>query len=109
VAVAELRVIDDIRNDLGVAPDAESMCRLLHDRCERFGTVDAIDLLPLEKDDPGRVVCIVDMATAEQARAARTGEELAPLGANSLVCVVSNPRFPLPLPFHYAARRFRGA
>jgi hypothetical protein len=95
----------DIRSDLVAAADAESMCRLLRARCERYGRVEAIDLLPLETGSSAGVVCIVDMATAEQANAARSAAELVAFGASSLVCVVPRSSFPLPLPFRYAAPR----
>jgi hypothetical protein len=98
-------VSDDIRSDLGRAADAESMCRLLRARCERYGRVEAIDLLPLATGGPAGVVCIVDMATAEQACAARSAAELVAFGANSLVCVVPRSSFSLRLPFRYAAHQ----
>jgi hypothetical protein len=95
----------DIRRELGCAADAESMCRLLCARCERHGRVEAIDLLPLANDGSAGVVCIVDMATAEQACAVRSAAELVAFGANSLVCVVPRASFSLTLPFRYTMYR----
>lgn len=95
----------DLRSDLRNAANPESMCRLLRARCERYGRVEAIDLLPLATGGSAGAVCIVDMATAEQARAVRSAAELVASGANSLVCVVPRSRFPLSLPFRYAAHQ----
>jgi hypothetical protein len=92
----------DIRSDLRVATDPASMCEVLRSRCERFGAICSIDVLPLPRSVSTGVACIVDMETAEEARAALAGLALASFGPRSLVCVVEAPRFSLVFPFRYA-------
>ena len=95
----------NLRSDLRNVANPEAMCRLLCARCERYGRVEVIDLLPLANVGSEGVVCIVDLATAEQARAVQSATGLVPFGANSLVCVVPRSSFSLSLPFRYAAHQ----
>ncbi len=99
----------DIRSDLRAAGDPQSMCDLLRPRCERFGTVCSIDVLPLTRSRSKGVACIIDMETAEEARMVHAGLALTSFGTRSLVCVVEDPRFSLSFPYHYRGRRLRSA
>lgn len=99
----------DIRRVLRAAADPESMCELLRPRCERFGTICSIDVLPLPRSRPQAVACIVDMETAEEARTAQTGLALTAFGTRSLVCVVEDPGFSLAFPYHYRGAQLRAA
>ncbi len=99
----------DIRSDLRAASDPKSMCELLRPRCERFGTICSIDVLPLPRSRPKAVACIIDMETADEARTVQAGLALTSFGTRSLVCVVEDPGFSLAFPYHYRGAHPRSA
>jgi len=99
----------DIRSELRAASDPQSMCELLRPRCELFGTICSIDVLPLPRSRPKAVACIIDMETAEEAHTAQTGLALTSFGTRSLVCVVEDPGFSLAFPYHYRGGHLRAA
>jgi hypothetical protein len=92
----------DIRDELAAVADPESMCELLHVHCADFGTIRAIDVVPLPPSLSTGVACIVDMESATDARAALAALSLTSFGPRSLVCVVDAPRFRLTFPYRYA-------
>jgi len=102
-------VSSDLRRDLRSAANPESMCEMLRACCDRFGTLRSIDVLPLSHATPRAVACIIDMATAVEARAAQTGLGLAAFGTRSLVCVVESPGFSLAFPFRDVGGQQRAA
>ena len=87
-----------LRAELAAASDETSVRRIIRAHVEPYGAVMRIDLLPTRWFGRRSIVCIIDMQTAEQMRAAQLGLGVATFGNYSLAVVVEDPSFRLGLP-----------